>query len=61
MSQSELNAAIEAYEDGALDRDGMIRLFQNLVDSGDAWRLNGHYGRMAMELIGLGLVASKLH
>lgn len=61
MSESELHAAMEAYENGDLDGDGMVRMFQHLVDSGDAWRLNGRYGRTAMELIGMGLVTRKLH
>lgn len=47
---------IMAYEAGELDKEGVIKLFQSLVNSGLAWRLQGHYGRMAQELIQARLV-----
>lgn len=47
---------IIAYEQGELDEDGVIELFQELVDSGLAWKLQGHYGRTAVALIERGLV-----
>jgi hypothetical protein len=43
--------AIMAYEQGDLDEEGTVELFQRLVDSGLAYRLQGHYGRTAMALI----------
>ena len=43
--------AIMAYEQGDLDEEGTIELFQRLVDSGLVFRLQGHYGRTAMALI----------
>jgi hypothetical protein len=43
--------AIMAYVQGDLDDEGTIELFQRLVDSGLAWRLQGHYGRTAMALV----------
>lgn len=51
---------IMAYEDGQLDEQEIIELFQELVNSGMAWTLQGHYGRMAMNLISAGLVERKL-
>ena len=41
---------IIAYESGELDDDAVIDLFQELVDNGLAWQLQGHYGRTAMRL-----------
>ena len=49
--------AIIAYEQGDLDDDAVVDLFQDLVDSGAAWRLQGHYGRTAIALIQAGLVS----
>ena len=40
-----------AFENGELERDEVIKLFQSLVDSGLAWSLQGFYGRTAMDLI----------
>ncbi len=47
---------IVAYELDELSEDEVIDLFQRLVDSGAAWKLQGHYGRTAAELINAGLV-----
>lgn len=53
---SDLTTAIIEYEQGELDENATIRLFQDLVDSGLAWSLQGHYGRVAVGLIDAGLV-----
>jgi len=50
---------IIAYENGLLDEDEMLDLFQRLVDSGLAWNLQGHYGRTAMALLEAGLITMR--
>lgn len=50
---------IMAFEDGQLSEDEVIEMFQELVDSGLAWQLQGSYGRTAKHLIGQGLVQIK--
>jgi len=42
---------IIAYENGELDEDQFLSLFSQLVSSGLAWTLQGHYGRTAATLI----------
>lgn len=55
---AELVNKIIAYENDQLSDDEVIALFQELVDNGMAWTLQGHYGRMAQNLIDLGLVTA---
>jgi hypothetical protein len=47
---------IIAFEQGELCDDEIIALFQELVNSGLAWQLQGSYGRLAAHLIEEGLV-----
>lgn len=44
-----------AWENGDLDDDDVVELFQELIDNGMAWKLQGAYGRQAMALINAGL------
>jgi hypothetical protein len=46
------------YETGDVDEDEIIEGFQQLVDSGLAWSLQGSYGRTAASLIEAGLVTA---
>lgn len=47
---------IMAYEQGDMSQQEMLQFFQELIDTGLAFRLQGHYGRTAANLIKAGLV-----
>lgn len=51
--------AIMAFEQGDLDEEKTIELFQHLVDTGLAWQLQGSYGRAAKHLIENGYIQIK--
>ena len=44
------------WENGDMSEDDETQFFQELVDSGMAWTLQGMYGRRAMQLIEQGKV-----
>ncbi len=50
---------IMAYEGGEMDKEQVIEMFQEMVDDGSVWQLQGSYGRMAANLIDAGLVIGK--
>lgn len=52
----DVTGAIIEYESGEMSREGIIELFQYLVDTGMAWQLQGSYGRMAQTLIAGGYI-----
>jgi hypothetical protein len=48
---------IIAYENGEMDEEEVISLFQELVDTGMVWVLQGHYGRTAQALLDAGEIS----
>tara|TARA_Y100000296_G_scaffold81055_1_gene107451 strand:+ start:730 stop:900 length:171 start_codon:yes stop_codon:yes gene_type:complete len=55
-----LISSIIEYENGNLTNEQTIEFFQELVDSGLVWDLQGAYGRMAEYLISIGEVQVKV-
>lgn len=54
---SDLIEKVMAYEMGMMEtNEEIIEFYQELVDTGTAWSLQGHYGRTARDLIGMGLI-----
>lgn len=51
-----LTGKIIDFESGKLSNDEIYELFQELVDTGMAWKLQGSYGRIAQGLIELGII-----
>jgi hypothetical protein len=57
--QYDVTSGIIAFESGELDQDGVVELFQYLVDTGMAWTLQGSYGRTAANLLNAGVISAK--
>lgn len=51
---SQLNRMLD-WENGELSREETVSLFQELINTGLAWQLQGMYGRTAARLIEDGL------
>ena len=56
MSQIDL---IIQYESGELDDQQVVFLFADLIRTGQAWMLQGHYARTAQRLIDAGWIDKK--
>ena len=54
MNNKKLVDKIIAYETGELPAEDTLKLFAELVKTGQAWTLQGHYGRTAQGLIDSG-------
>ncbi len=52
--KASVSDVIVAYESGDLDDVETVAMFQRLIDDGSSWRLQGCYGRAAMDLIRCG-------
>jgi len=52
----QLSRQMIKYENEGMSPKEEARFFQNLVNTGLAWRLQGSYGRRAMELIESGVI-----
>ncbi len=50
-----------AFESGELEFPEVVELFQDLIDSGVAWQLQGFYGRTAQQLIDDGYCKPVIH
>jgi hypothetical protein len=58
--KDDLVVEIIRYESGEMSNEQAVKFFQKLIDSGLAWKLQGHYGRAAESLIEQGLCTRKL-
>ncbi|MBP8282299.1 MAG: hypothetical protein KAX46_00025 [Chromatiaceae bacterium] len=51
---TDLVSQMMAFEEGELDLEETVALFQKLINNGQAWTLQGFYGRTAARLIEAG-------
>jgi hypothetical protein len=57
--QQEFTRKIMMYEEDKMSFDEEIEFFQEMIDSGICWSLQGHYGRTARHLIDVGFCVDK--
>ena len=55
-----LTSQIIKYEEDGLDEEQTIELFQQLIDTGMVWELQGHYGRTAMYMLDNGYCVGRM-
>lgn len=55
----DLLGMIMDYESGELKAEHTLDLFAELVRTGQAWTLQGHYGRTASEMIKHGYISKE--
>jgi hypothetical protein len=55
----DVTSDIIAYENGELGPDQVIALYQQLLDTGALWHLQGHYQRVAQGLLDAGLIVKR--
>jgi len=55
MPHFDLVDALIGLDEGNLDEEELVELFQYLIDTGLAWQLQGRIGRTAQDLIESGL------
>lgn len=60
MSKAKIDTIglIIEYESGELSDAGILKLFSSLIQSGQCWSLQGHYGRTAKALIDGGYIST---
>ena len=51
MDKFDIVGFMIAFEDGDCDRDTTIYGFQQMINDGSVWKLQGAYGRLAQQLI----------
>jgi hypothetical protein len=50
----DLLTRLKKYESEEMSDKEQVELFQELIDTGVCWQLQGHYGRKAKEMISAG-------
>lgn len=57
MQENDVVGYIIEYESGELSEEGFMDLFSHLIQTGQCWTLQGHYGRTAQSLIDNGYIS----